>query len=92
MSRVEVATHPMRTSAGSETGSGLTLSQPCLTTSRLAEHTGACAAEDDSLCVREDGGDGEAPWITKHANSPQALHTWATRGNKRTWALNVHEV
>lgn len=79
---LEVTRHLMRISAGSETRSGLTLSQPCLTTSRLAEHTGACAAEDDSLCVREDGGDSEAPWITKHTNSPQALPTWVTRGKQ----------
>ena len=39
---------------------GLTLSQSCLTTSRLAEYARACAAEDDGLRMREDGGNGEA--------------------------------
>lgn len=37
-----------------------TLSQPCLASGGLAEHTCACATKNDSLCVREDGSDGEA--------------------------------
>ena len=36
------------------------LGQSCLTTSRLAEDSGAALADDDGLGVGEDGGDGEA--------------------------------
>jgi len=36
------------------------LSQTSLATGGLAEHGGAALADNDRLCVREDGGDGEA--------------------------------
>lgn len=38
------------------------LGQSCLTTGGLAEDSGASLADDDSLGVGEDGGDGEASW------------------------------
>ena len=41
-------------------GNARTLSQSRLTTSRLAEDSGASLADDNGLGVREDGGDGEA--------------------------------
>ena len=36
------------------------LSEAGLATGRLAKDLRAAGADDDSLCVREDGGDGEA--------------------------------
>ena len=39
---------------------GLTLSQSRLSTGWLAQHTGACTAKNNGLCVREDGSDGKA--------------------------------
>ena len=37
-----------------------TFCQSCLSSCRLAQHTGARRTNDDCLCVREDGRDGEA--------------------------------
>ena len=39
---------------------GAALCEPRLATGRLAEDLRAAGADDDGLCVREDGGDGEA--------------------------------
>lgn len=41
-----------------------TLGQASLSASRLAKNSRAGAAENDSLGVREDGGDGEAAGLT----------------------------
>ena len=41
----------------------LTFGQPRLATSGLTEDTCACAAENNGLCVREDGGDREAACV-----------------------------
>lgn len=38
----------------------LTLHKPCLSSSRLAENGAASTANNDGLCVRENGGDAEA--------------------------------
>lgn len=45
-----------------EQGTRRTLRQSCLTTGRLAEHAATCSAQDNSLCVREDGRDGKAAY------------------------------
>jgi hypothetical protein len=39
-----------------------TLGESGLSSCWLAENGGATSADDDSLCVGEDGGDGEAAW------------------------------
>jgi len=49
---------------------GHTFCQPCHSTGGLAQHTCARGADDDSLRVREDGGNGEA------ACGKRGKHEW----------------
>lgn len=55
---------------------GRTLSQSRLTTGGLAEHARACGAGNDGLCVREDGGDGEAACGSRRAAVRRARAGW----------------
>lgn len=49
------------------------LGESGLATSGLAEDLRAAGADDDGLCVREDGGDGEAAWaLNIHEEGPRA--------------------
>lgn len=51
-------------------GRARTLCETGLSTCGLAEDAGARSAEDDGLCVREDGGDGEAACMAMLVSSP----------------------
>lgn len=62
---------------------GAALGQPCLAASGLAEDLGAAGADDDGLCVREDGRDGVA------AGALDVHEEGAGRGHKGLWNGSV---
>ena len=66
----------------------LTLSEPRPTTRRLAQYAGTRIANDDSLRVREDGGNIEASYKNPTLYQQQDKRTEFLR----TWAFDVHEV
>lgn len=65
-----------------------TLCQSCLSSCRLAQHTRARRANNHCLCVREDGGDGEATWMKKMSHMIFSRESSC----KHTWALDVHKI
>ena len=50
----------LKTKADLLPSEGTTLCETSLATSRLAQNCRAASADDDGLCMREDGGDSEA--------------------------------